>query len=444
MESIDGIESIESNLEQIDATNNTSLSDLLTSIHRLLNTLNIQFNISKYISLVNKILLIQVNYNNWNIIHEIFDIALLGCIMFASNDSVFWAKWVYNKLLWKKDTLLFVNMNEIDDYISNYRSSINNINNIDAIKSIQVFSKTNPCVNALYMLRLIFVKDSYDTTDEIIDERAKAQKALIVLNTTIDDWIHNPLIEPIFYNPIFSKFAGYNLTYHNCNNALLLHQYAVFYGKMMSKLYKQFGGLNRLSINNINRRDISRKKIGFISRFLYKHSVGKVSIGIIEQLYKRNEFDIYVYTSFERDDPYCNLLKANCHKFYSFTKEGQLDWINHIQNDTIDILIFLDPLMDINTYLLASFRITPIQIAYWGHPDTTGLPTIDYYISSKIFEKYTDNNYTETLIRFNSMNYYYYDPNKFLEYNIYTMLYNYGKNNARAFLIFHQIHVYMG
>ena len=400
-----------------------TLNELLIDIHCLLNTLNITFNINQYISIVNTILSIPTNDSNWNISHELFDISLLGCIMYIPINDLFWAKWVYNKLLWKKNPIAL-----------NICNTINN-SNIDYIEQINKLSKINQTVNALYTLRLIFVKDSYDTEDEIVIERTKVQKALIILNSTIENWINDPIIEPLFYNPIFSKIAGFNLSYHNCNNALLLHQYGIFYRRMLQKLYESNGGVNQL-IPIRNRIKNTKKRIGFASRFLFQHSVGKVIIGIIEQLYLRNEFDIYIFTGFEKDDPYCNILKQSCHKFICFNKETQLEWIQKIKNENIDILIFVDPLMDINLYILASFNIVPIQIATWGHPDTTGLPSIDYFISSKIFEKYSDNNYTEELITFNSMNYYFYNPNKFLDYNIHNMLQNIGKENARKLFNF--------
>ena len=202
-----------------------TLNELLIDIHCLLNTLNITFNINQYISIVNTILSIPTNDSNWNISHELFDISLLGCIMYIPINDLFWAKWVYNKLLWKKNPIAL-----------NICNTINN-SNIDYIEQINKLSKINQTVNALYTLRLIFVKDSYDTEDEIVIERTKVQKALIILNSTIENWINDPVIEPLFYNPIFSKIAGFNLSYHNCNNALLLHQYGIFYRRMLQKLY---------------------------------------------------------------------------------------------------------------------------------------------------------------------------------------------------------------
>src|ERR1022692_1973193 len=55
--------------------------------------------------------------------------------------------------------------------------------------------------------------------------------------------------------------------------------------------------------------------------------------------------------------------------------------------------------MDPMTVKLASLRLAPIQVTSWGHPETTGLPTIDYYLSAEYLEPPdAQNNYTEQLI----------------------------------------------
>jgi len=38
------------------------------------------------------------------------------------------------------------------------------------------------------------------------------------------------------------------------------------------------------------------------------------------------------------------------------------------------------------TIKLAALRLAPVQMTTWGHPETSGLPTIDYYLSAEDFE----------------------------------------------------------
>ena len=40
-----------------------------------------------------------------------------------------------------------------------------------------------------------------------------------------------------------------------------------------------------------------------------------------------------------------------------------------------------------------------VQAAWWGHPDTTGIPTIDYFISSDIEVEDAQDYYSEKLVR---------------------------------------------
>ena len=60
------------------------------------------------------------------------------------------------------------------------------------------------------------------------------------------------------------------------------------------------------------------------------------------------------------------------------------------------------------TLKLAALRLAPIQCTSWGHPDTSGLPTMDYYLSSDLMEPPgADSHYTEKLIRLPNLSVYY-------------------------------------
>jgi predicted O-linked N-acetylglucosamine transferase (SPINDLY family) len=64
--------------------------------------------------------------------------------------------------------------------------------------------------------------------------------------------------------------------------------------------------------------------------------------------------------------------------------------------------------MDPTTIQLGCLRLAPIQITSWGHPETSGLPTIDYYLSSELMEPETaEDCYSETLIQLPNLSIHY-------------------------------------
>ena len=64
--------------------------------------------------------------------------------------------------------------------------------------------------------------------------------------------------------------------------------------------------------------------------------------------------------------------------------------------------------MDAMTLRLASLRLAPVQCASWGHPETSGLPTIDYFLSSELMEPPdADGQYCEKLILLPNVSIYY-------------------------------------
>ena len=56
--------------------------------------------------------------------------------------------------------------------------------------------------------------------------------------------------------------------------------------------------------------------------------------------------------------------------------------------------------MNETTLALATLRLAPQQLAAWGHPETSGLPTLDGFLSAELFEPPdAQDHYTEPLVR---------------------------------------------
>ena len=65
---------------------------------------------------------------------------------------------------------------------------------------------------------------------------------------------------------------------------------------------------------------------------------------------------------------------------------GLAGWSQAIADARVDVLIYPEIGMHPLTGRLAALRLAPVQAAAWGQPLTTGLPTIDLYISGQAFE----------------------------------------------------------
>src|SRR5258706_8318986 len=74
-------------------------------------------------------------------------------------------------------------------------------------------------------------------------------------------------------------------------------------------------------------------------------------------------------------------------------------WAQAIVGRRLDVLVYPEIGMFPMTVRLASLRLAPVQVATWGHPETSGLPTIDYYLSAQDMEPADGQaHYTERLV----------------------------------------------
>ena len=82
-----------------------------------------------------------------------------------------------------------------------------------------------------------------------------------------------------------------------------------------------------------------------------------------------------------------------------------------IAEQRLDVLVYADIGMESFTYTLAFSRLAPVQCVTLGHPVTTGIDTIDYYLSAEDLETpESDNDYTEKLVRLKKLPICYYRP----------------------------------
>lgn len=132
--------------------------------------------------------------------------------------------------------------------------------------------------------------------------------------------------------------------------------------------------------------DLRRKiRVGFVSDFFRDCTVGRYFASWVAGL-DASRFNVFVYYTNARESPSTGHIRR-CVTAFRHVRGASIHAIaRQIRNDALDILVYPEVGMHADTQVLASLRLAPRQCAAWGHPTTTGLPTIDWFISCDSME----------------------------------------------------------
>jgi len=138
-------------------------------------------------------------------------------------------------------------------------------------------------------------------------------------------------------------------------------------------------------------------RVGFVSSFFHEHTISKLNKGLINGLPKAR-FDVSIFSFSKVVDGWSKGFEEGAPKFVSLPKNLS-EARQRIAEAELDILYFTDIGMEPLTYFLGFSRLAPIQCVGYGHPVTTGLPNMDYFISGSLIEPEKANDaYSEKLL----------------------------------------------
>lgn len=157
------------------------------------------------------------------------------------------------------------------------------------------------------------------------------------------------------------------------------------------------------------REDEPRIKVGFISRFFFEHSIGRLMRGVIAKL-DRRRFHVTLIVIPHVEDEMTGVIAAGADRV--IRAPLNLDVARRaIARERLDVIVYPEIGMDSFTYCLAFARLAPVQCVTWGHPVSPGIPNLDYFISSETLEtEGNEKHYRETLFRLKTLPFYYYKP----------------------------------
>ena len=221
----------------------------------------------------------------------------------------------------------------------------------------------------------------YDSVDQLHDVRRKLMRDVQTLLDGPALRVDNPVRE--------IGMTTFNLAYHGEND--------VDVQKLIAQVCRKAYHPRRHMILSPARQ--SRIRIGFFSENLYGHSIGRLNKGLIAGL-SREHFEVWVFTFARYQDSISSEIRAGADHCIAFGGESLEEIEAVIANQDLDVLFYPDIGMNPLGYFLAFSRLAPVQCVTWGHPVTTGIDTIDYFISAEAIEPAdADAHYSERLVR---------------------------------------------
>lgn len=182
------------------------------------------------------------------------------------------------------------------------------------------------------------------------------------------------------------------LAYQDLNNKELLCKYGLICNQLMHDWQLEH------QVKPTVKKDHGKIKIGIVSSHIYDHSVWHaITKGFLINL-DPNQFEIHVFYLGSVFDKETSLAKLKSSSFSS-QESSLLTWAELICEKNIEVLIYPEIGMHQLTAQLANLRLCNMQIAAWGHPETTGLPNMDYYLSADLYEPDSGDMYSENLIK---------------------------------------------
>jgi len=173
------------------------------------------------------------------------------------------------------------------------------------------------------------------------------------------------------------RWTNFLLAYQGYDDRALQISYASFAARLV-----EAGAPQWLSPPKPRRAHGQRLRVGFASAFFHVGTAGRYFRSWLTGL-DRERFEVHVYHLYPGMDEIATEIRARADRFVEFGGSRSRPSIVApvIRDDALDVLVYPELGMDATSFALAALRLAPRQLCGWGHPVTTGHPTIDGFIS---------------------------------------------------------------
>jgi len=179
------------------------------------------------------------------------------------------------------------------------------------------------------------------------------------------------------YNEAFSNLL-YLLSYNVvCSPEQILEEH-----RNWGRINEEKQGTDIFSHTKSTRVD-KRLRIGYVSSDFRKHALSYFFEPILKN-HDKSHVEIYCYSDVHIPDDTTERLKKMSDKWCSTLEMNDKEVAQKIYEDEIDILIDLAGHTAKNRLRIFSYNPAPIQITYLGYCNTSGLKSMDYWITDAV------------------------------------------------------------
>ncbi|HEY3782278.1 MAG TPA: YkgJ family cysteine cluster protein [Fimbriimonadaceae bacterium] len=250
----------------------------------------------------------------------------------------------------------------------------------DTVAANAALKGSSPAV----LIRKILAPRFYASEDEMFEWRARVSLAIEELGSR--------QIDPREGYEAMRGLETFEIAYQQLDDRALMSDLGdILVNKFAAKVFPQHS-------RPIEKRKASGKlKLGYISRNLSASNGGSWALGWLQN--HGDDIETNAFFLGQRVDEVTSEFSRSATKFFHLPDDPGSN-ADFIKSQKLDALIYTDLGMDPMNHLYATLRLAPVQCTAWGHPITSGLPTIDYYLSSELMEPENgDEHYREKLVR---------------------------------------------
>jgi protein O-GlcNAc transferase len=229
---------------------------------------------------------------------------------------------------------------------------------------------------ARFALAMSHLRPIYDDTAQMEASRRAFSRALAEL----DAWF-TPA-RAAAGAPAVGSAQPFYLAYHPVDVRPLLAPYGKTSARLMSAIELPKRPSRVAPLAPLRARKL---RVGIATAAVYSHSVWTaITQGWVRHL-DRSRFEVVVFKLDRGSDDETARARQDAARLVE-APVTLSDWVQAITEAELDVLIYPEIGMHPLTGRLAAMRLAPVQAAAWGHPSTSGLPTMDLFISGQSLE----------------------------------------------------------